>query len=132
MVLSMSLYQNDHYLGSHHDWHDAQSGPVALVRDDEAQYVNVGDNDEEGKQREDDEELHSRSVRLAVVLVLRLAEHERFVGVAERLRDHRHDHRNLRSRTVYAELRLLVGSVIKVGEDYLVECLIEDAGYAQH
>ena len=121
-----------HYLGSHHDWHDAQTGPVALVRDDEAQDVDVGYHDEERKQREDDEELHRLGVRLAVVLVLRLAENERLVGVAERLRNHRHDHRNLRSRTIYAELRLLVGSVVEIREDNLIECLVEDAGYAQH
>ena len=121
-----------HYLGSHHYWHHSESGPVALVGDDESQDVEIGYHHEERQQGEDNEILHSLGIGVAVVFVLRLAEDERLVGIAERLGYHSHNHGNLGGGSIDAELRLLVNALVEVGEDYLVESLVKDARNSEH
>lgn len=60
-----------------------------------AQYIQITYYHQESEQGEDDEIFHRRSVSLSVVLILRLAENERLVSIAESLGNHRHNHRNL-------------------------------------
>ena len=120
-----------HYLGSHHNGHNAQSRPV-VAADDMLQYVEIAYHYEERQQSEYDEELHRLGVRFAVVLVLRLAEHERFVGIAERLGYHSHNHGYLRCGAIYAQLGVSVAAFVDVGEENLVGSLVENACDAQH
>ena len=96
------------------------------------QYVEIAYHYEERQKGEYDEELHRLGVRFAVVLVLRLAEHERFVGIAERLGYHSHNHGYLRCGAINAELGVSVAAFVDVGEENLVGSLVENAGYAEY
>ena len=120
-----------HDFRSHDDRHHLQSLPI-VVADDVAQYVEITHHHQEGEQGEDNKIFHRRGVGLAVVLVLRLAKHERLVGIAERLGYHRHDHRYLAGGTVDAELGMGVALLIDVGEENLVGGLVQDAGDAEY
>ena len=61
-----------------------------------------------------------------------LAEHKRFVGIAERLGEYHHNHSHLEARTVDAELRLRICAGIEVGEKNAVERLVHYSRYAQY
>ena len=61
-----------------------------------------------------------------------LAEHERLVGIAERLGEYHHYHSYLEARTVDAELCLCVSTRIEIGEEYAVERLVHYSRYAQY
>ena len=95
------------------------------------QNFHVAHNQQEGEEGEDEEVFHRLGVGGAVVLVGLLAEHKGFVGVAEGLRDHRHNHGNLHRRAVDAELYLAVLSRHEVAEEHLVGRLVENAGDAE-
>ena len=69
---------------------------------------------------------------MSVVLILRLAEDERLVGVAEGLSYHCHYHGNLAGRAVYAELRVGIGTFIYIGEEDFVSRLVQYSGNAEH
>ena len=71
-----------HDFGSHYDRHYLQTIPV-VATDDVAQYIQIAYYHQEGEQSEDDEIFHRRSVSLSVVLILRLAEYEWLVSIAE-------------------------------------------------
>ena len=65
-------------------------------------------------------------------LVLDACKDNRLVGKAERLRNHCHNHRNLRTGTIDAQLRLHVYTFIYIREEHLVCCLVEDACHTQY
>ena len=97
-----------------------------------AQDVHIANHYEESQQREDDKIFHGLGVGLAVVLVFRLAEDERLVGVAERLGYHCHYHGYLARRTVDAQLGVGVSVLVYVWEKNLIGCLVQNARDAEH
>ena len=97
-----------------------------------AQHVHVSYDHEEGEQREDDEVFHRLGIGVAVVLIFRLAEDERFVGIAERLGYHGHNHGYLACGAVDAELGVGIGGGVYLGEENLVGSLVEYAGDTEH
>lgn len=120
-----------HYLCRHHDGHHLESAPV-VAADEMAQNVHISYHDEECQKGEDNKILHCLGVGFAVVLVLRLAEHERLIGIAERLSYHGHDHRYLAGGAVDAELRVSIGVLVDIRKENLVGRLIKYSGYTQH
>ena len=96
------------------------------------QYVEIAHHHEECQQGEDDEELHCLGVCLAIVLVLRLSEYKRFVGIAESLGYHCHYHGYLRCCTIYSELLVCVFTFIYIREKDFVGSLVEDASDTQN
>ena len=103
--------------------------------DDVFQHIEVSHHNEEGQQGEYDEILHGLGIGAAVVvfvIFLVLAENEGFVGVAEGLGYHGHDHGYLDTGAVDAELHLAFVAGHKVAEDEFVGRLVEDAGNAEH
>ena len=111
---------------------------MVVGADDVLQYFHVADDAEEGEEGEDDEVLHGLGVILLGIAVFRLRKHDGFVCVAEGLSNHCHYHRYLHAGSVNAKLNGgfigRMGSCIGVcpREDYLVECLIEDACDAEN
>ena len=97
-----------------------------------AQYIQITYYHQKGEQGEDDEILHRRSVSLSVVLILRLAEYEWLVSIAESLGNHRHNHRNLAGCSVDSELRMSIALLIDVREENLVGCLVQNTGNTEH
>ena len=97
-----------------------------------AQNVHISYHYEECQKGEDNKILHCLGVSFTVVLVLRLAEHERLVGIAERLSYHGHNHRYLAGGAVDAELRVSVGVLVDIRKEYLVGRLIKYSGNAEH
>ena len=101
--------------------------------DDVLQHFHVADDAEEGEEGEDDEVFHRLGVILLGIAVFRLRKHDGFVSVAEGLSNHCHYHRYLHAGSVNAKLNSgFIGRMsTRIGvcprEDYLVECLIEDA-----
>ena len=112
-----------HDFGSHYDRHYLQTIPV-VATDDVAQYIQITYHHQESQEGEDDEILHRRSVSLSVVLILRLAEYERLVSIAESLGNHRHNHRNLAGCSIDSELRMCIALLIDVREENLVGSLV--------
>ena len=97
-----------------------------------AQYIQITYYYQEGKQGEDDEILHRRSVSLSVVLILRLAEYEWLVSIAESLGNHCHDHRNLAGCSIDSELRMSIALLIDVREENLIGSLVQNTGNTEH
>ena len=120
-----------HDFGGHHHGHHFQSRPV-VAADEVFQDFHVAHNQQEGEEGEDEEVFHRLGVGGAVILVGLLAEHKGFVGVAEGLRYHRHNHGNLHCRAVDAELHLSFFARHEVAEEHLVGRLVEDAGDAEY
>ncbi len=111
---------------------------MVVGADDVFQYFHVADDAEEGEEGEDDEVLHGLGVILLGIAVFRLRKYDGFVSVAECLGNHCHNHGYLDTGTVDAELNGgFIGSMgtcigVCPREDYLVECLIEDACDAEN
>ena len=119
-----------HNLGSHHYRHHHQ--PLAIVGADEVlEHIDVSHHREECQQREYHKIAHCRGIVFLVVAVGALAEHNRLVGITERLRYHGHNHGNLHHSAINAQLLLGIGSMIHKWEDDFVGGLIEYAGNAQ-
>ena len=112
-----------HDFGSHYDRHYLQTIPI-VTTDDVAQYIQIAYHHQERQEGKDDEIFHRRSVSLSVVLILRLAEYERLVSIAESLGNHRHNHRNLAGCSIDSELRMCIALLIDVREENLVGSLV--------
>ena len=121
-----------HYFCGHHYGDDAQSLPVVAAHHVFEQ-GQVCHHAQESQQGEDKEILHAYGVGLVLVLVLALREDKGFVGIAEGLCYHGHDHCHLHASTVYAQFHhSLCGVGIDEGEYHLVCCLVEYAGNAKY
>ena len=83
------------------------------------------------QQREHHKVLGGLGLELLVVLVPLSSEHQRLVGVAERLRDHGHNHGNLDARPVNAELHFTLLPRHNETKADLVGHLIQDTDQAQ-
>lgn len=119
-----------HDLGGHDDRDYLQAFPVAWS-DDVFKDVHVADHAEEGQEREYYEVLHRFGIHLLAALLRRAAEHEGFVGIAEGLGNHRHDHRDLDARAV--DTKRNIGTfAVDEREHYLGAALVQDAGYSEH
>ena len=56
------------------------------------EHVDVAHHHEEGQQGEDDKELHGLGASVAVVAIFLFTKHKGFVGIAEGLGNHGHNH----------------------------------------
>ena len=120
-----------HYLSCHNDWHYAKSRPV--VRGYYVfEHIHIRHHCEESQQGEDYEVLHGLRIGVAAVLVFRLAEDKRFVGISECLHYHSHYHCYLACCPVDAQLGMGVITFIYIREQYFVCCLVQYSGYSQY
>ena len=88
---------------------------------------------EEGQQGEDEEVFHGRGIVFRLVGILALGKDNWFVGIAEGLRDHRHNHSYLHTRAIDTQLHVGLSLIrIDQGEDNLVGHLIQDARNTQN
>ena len=112
--------------GHHHDGHHTQAFPIVAL-DNVFQDGHVHHHGEERQQSEDNEVFHHLGLGLPVFFVALAAEDKRLVGVAEGLRNHRHDHRDFHAGAINAELHFafLAGHDKTVAN--LVGHLVEDA-----
>ena len=124
-------------IDSHHDFcchddrHDTETVPIAPA-DDVSQNVHVAHDDEKGQKREDDEKLHSLGVGFTVVLVAAFPENERFIGVAESLCNHGHDHGYFHCGSIDTEFDVPFMATANHGVNDFVRRLVQDAGNAQN
>lgn len=112
--------------GHHDDGDDAEALPV-VAADDVFEQIDVGDDDEESEECEHDKILHDQGLAFLALGVTAVAEDKRLVGVAEGLSDHGHNHGNLDTAAVDAELDLALVAGDDEGVADFVGDLVEDA-----
>ena len=97
--------------------------------------IDIGHHHQEGEEREDQEIFHRQRVSGAIVgrfALFRRGKHERFVGVAKSLGDERHDHRDFHCAPVDAELHNAFVTRNQLGEENLIDGLVQNPRNPEH
>ena len=118
------------YLRHHHYGHYAKALPVGGL-DEVPQQGHIYHYRKERQQRKGYEVFHSVGQGCGVVAVSAAVEDDGLVGIAERLGEERHYHRNLYAGAVDSQLHKAFLARHQLGKEYLVCHLVEDSHKAE-
>ena len=96
-----------------------------------AQNIHIPHYHQEGKKRKDNKELHSSRIGFLIVFVACLTKNEWLIGIAESLRNHRHNHCNLTCSTEDTQLCMRIIVLVDVWEDDITCRLIKNTSYTK-